>query len=218
MPMPRMNGRYALSRSRGRQPSIWVSSVTTIACAPIFSARPTKLSTSSSDELQYSWNQSGPPPPSAATRSIGTDAWLESTAGMPRPAAARAIARSASSSTSSRTPTGAASREWGRSARTGSTPSSRSLTSRSTRGTIRQASNASALASAVDSRPLDPCTYAHASVDIARSARATRSGQLTGIFGSASARACAVDGGLGLATESHGPVGVGHAPHAITQG
>jgi lactate 2-monooxygenase len=42
-PWPLRNGRYALRRSRGRQPSVSVSSVTTIAAYPAASARSTKL-------------------------------------------------------------------------------------------------------------------------------------------------------------------------------
>ena len=46
MPWPRRNGRKAGSRSRGRQPTIVVSSVSTIASQPHASARATRLSTS----------------------------------------------------------------------------------------------------------------------------------------------------------------------------
>ena len=83
MPLPSANGRCPRSRSRGRQPSIVVSSVTTIASQPAASARPTRLSTSSSDVDQYSWNQRGASPIAAAHSSIDTDAWLEKTIGTP---------------------------------------------------------------------------------------------------------------------------------------
>ena len=43
IPWPRANGSEPRSRSQGRHPSVWVSSVTTIAEAPIPSARRTKL-------------------------------------------------------------------------------------------------------------------------------------------------------------------------------
>ena len=52
IPMPRRNGRNPMSRSRVRQPSSVVSSVTTIASHPQRSARETRLSTSSFDVLQ----------------------------------------------------------------------------------------------------------------------------------------------------------------------
>ena len=52
IPLPRRNGRYARSRSRIRQPSIVVSSVSTIALQPHRSARETRLATSSFDVLQ----------------------------------------------------------------------------------------------------------------------------------------------------------------------
>ena len=52
IPLPVANGRYASSRSRERQPSIVVSSVTTIASQPHASARATKLATRSFDVLQ----------------------------------------------------------------------------------------------------------------------------------------------------------------------
>ena len=60
-----------------------VSSVTTIASQPHASARRTKLATSSSDVLQYSWNQRGASPIAAAHSSIGTDAWVEKIIGTP---------------------------------------------------------------------------------------------------------------------------------------
>jgi hypothetical protein len=52
IPLPRKNGRYARSRSRIRQPSIVVSSVSTIAEQPQLSARETRLATSSFEVLQ----------------------------------------------------------------------------------------------------------------------------------------------------------------------
>jgi hypothetical protein len=60
-----------------RQPSMVVSSVTTIASQPHASARRAKLSTSSSRVLQYSWNHRGASPRISVTSSIATDAWFE---------------------------------------------------------------------------------------------------------------------------------------------
>ncbi len=96
IPSPRANGSEPRSRSRGRHPSMVVSSVTTRAEAPIPAARLSTESTSSSEVDQYIWNHRGVTPSDAATSSIATDAWCESTTGTPRAAAARATARSAS--------------------------------------------------------------------------------------------------------------------------
>ncbi len=106
IPLPCRNGRYAPSRSRVRQPSIVVSSVTTIAPHPHRSARVARLSTSSSDRLQYSWNQCGESSRIRARPSIGFDAWLENTIVVPMSRAARATAQSDSAWASSSTPTG----------------------------------------------------------------------------------------------------------------
>src|SRR5438105_1497845 len=83
IPLPRRNGRYARSRSRGRHPSTVGSGATTTARQPHRPARPTRLETSSSDLLQYSWNQCGTSPKIPATSSIGREAWLEKITGMP---------------------------------------------------------------------------------------------------------------------------------------
>ena len=135
-----------------------MSSVTTIASQPAASARPTRLSTSSSDVDQYSWNQRGASPIAAAHSSIDTDAWLEKTIGTPRDAAARATARSASSCTSSSAPTGPSSSGAGSRRPNSSTEVSRLLTSRSTRGTTAHRSNAARLARWVASSPAPPAT------------------------------------------------------------
>ena len=158
MPLPSANGRCPRSRSRGRQPSIVVSRVTTSASQPAASARPTRLSTSSSDVDQYSWNQRGASPMAAAHSSIDTDAWLEKTIGTPSDAAARATARSASSCTSSSAPTGPSSSGAGSRRPNSSTEVSRRLTSRSTRGTTAHRSNAARLARWVASSPAPPAT------------------------------------------------------------
>ena len=76
MPMPRVNGRYARSRSRVRQPSRCVSRVTTSASQPDASARRSSDALRSSDADQYSWNSLAPAGAAAATSSIGNDAWL----------------------------------------------------------------------------------------------------------------------------------------------
>ncbi len=158
MPLPSANGRCPRSRSRGRQPSIVVSRVTTSASQPAASARPKRLSTSSSDVDQYSWNQRGESPMAAAQVSIDTDAWLENTRGTPSPAAARATARSASGCTSSSAPTGPSSTGAGSRRPNSSTELSRSLTSRSTRGTTDHRSKAARLARWVVSLPAPPAT------------------------------------------------------------
>jgi hypothetical protein len=113
--------------------------VTTSASQPLASARPSRLSTSSSDVDQYSWNHRGAESMAesmaAAHSSIGTDAWLEKTIGTPSDAAARATARSAAGCTSSSAPTGPSSSGAGSRRPNSSTEVSRTLTSRSTRGT-----------------------------------------------------------------------------------
>ena len=81
-----------------------------------------------------------------ATSSIGLEAWLEKIIGTPSPAAARATATSASSWASSRTPIGASRNGLGSRRPNRSTLVSRSDTSRSTRGTMRQRSKATRLA------------------------------------------------------------------------
>ena len=59
-----------------RQPSRWVSSVTTTASQPDASARRSSDALSSSDADQYSWNSRAPSGAAAATSSIGNEAWL----------------------------------------------------------------------------------------------------------------------------------------------
>ena len=135
-----------------------MSSVTTSASQPLASARPTRLSTSSSDVDQYSWNHRGEEPIAAAHSSIGTDAWLEKTIGTTRDAAARATARSAAGCSSSSAPTGPSNRGAGSRRPNSSTEVSRTLTSRSTRGTTAYRSNAVRLARWVDSSPAPPAT------------------------------------------------------------
>ena len=77
MPSPRENGSEPRLRSCGRQPSIVVSSVTTIASQPAAFARARKEPTTPSSRLQYSWNQRGASPMTAAHSSIEKHAWLE---------------------------------------------------------------------------------------------------------------------------------------------
>ncbi len=135
-----------------------VSRVTTIASHPLVSARRTKLATSSSEVLQYSWNQRGASPITAAHSSMERDAWLEKIIGIPSAAAARATARSASRWASSSTPIGASRKGAGTRRPNSSTDVSRAETSRSTRGTIRRRSNAARFASIVLSSPAPPAT------------------------------------------------------------
>ena len=156
MPLPRAKGRWPRSRSRGRQPSIVVSRVTTTASQPLASARRSRLETSSSDVDQYSCIQRGLAPIAAAVVSIGTDAWLENTIGMPVAAAARATARSASECTSSSAPTGPSSTGAGSRRPNSSTEVSRLLTSRRTRGTTCHRSKAARSARTVASPPAPP--------------------------------------------------------------
>src|SRR3954453_21402267 len=104
MPLSNANGRGPRAKAGGGQPSIVVSSGTTTASQPVASARPSRLSTSSSDVDQYSCIQRGADPIAAAVGSIGTEAWLEKTIGTPTAAAALATARSASGCTSSSAP------------------------------------------------------------------------------------------------------------------
>ena len=165
IPIPVANGRCAKSRSRERHPSIFVSSVTTIASHPQASARPTKLATSSSEVLQYSWNHRVPSPIAPATCSIGLDAWFEKITGTPSAAAAFPTAMSASLCASSSTPIGAIRNGVGRRRPRSSTDRSRSETSRSTRGTIFQRSSAARFAAIVRSAPAPPAMYAYASGD-----------------------------------------------------
>lgn len=135
-----------------------VSRVTTTASQPLASARPSRLSTRASEVDQYSCAQRGAAPIAAALVSIGTEAWLEKTIGRPVAAAARATARSASGWTSSRAPTGPSSTGAGSRRPNSSTEVSRALTSRSTRGTTCQRSNAARSARAVASSPALPAT------------------------------------------------------------
>jgi hypothetical protein len=72
--MPFKNGRDARSRSRVRQPSMVVSSVTTIPEQPQALARCKKLTTSSSERLQYSWKKRDASSIAAAQVSMGTEA------------------------------------------------------------------------------------------------------------------------------------------------
>ena len=165
IPSARANGSDPRLRSCGRQPSIVVSSVTTIASHPTAAARARKESTSSSSVLQYSWNQRGESPITAAQSSIDHDAWLENTYGSPRAAAALAIARSPSGCSSSDAPTGANSTGAGIVRPNSSTLRARAETSRSIRGTIAQRSNAARLARIVAPSPAPPAQYAHARDD-----------------------------------------------------
>jgi len=158
IPLPSAKGRCPRSRSRGRQPSIVVSRVTTTASQPEASARASRLSTSSSEVDQYSWNHRGESPMTEAHSSIDTDAWLENTIGTPVAAAARATARSASRCTSSSAPTGPSSRGAGSRRPNSSTEVSRLLTSRSTRGITAHFSKAARLARWVTSSPAPPAT------------------------------------------------------------
>ncbi len=96
----------------------------------------------------------------AATSSIGRDAWLEKTIGTPSAAAARPTATSASRWARPSTPIGPSSSGAGMRRPNSSTEVSRADTSRSTRGTIRQASNPARLAAIVASAPAPPAMYA----------------------------------------------------------
>ena len=64
---PRRNGKFDVARSRGRQPGIQVSSVTTMPLKPAASARCTKLAARSRSVGVYSWKKPGVSPNSAAT-------------------------------------------------------------------------------------------------------------------------------------------------------
>ncbi len=183
MPWPRTNGRLPMSRSAVRQPSICVSSVTTIAPEPIVSARRTKLSTSSSLALQYSWNQRGASPSASAIASIGDDAWVEMIIGMPRLRAARAAARSASARTIPSAPIGARRSGAGRDRPKSSTRMSRTEMSRSMRGTIFQRSKAARFARSVRCWPAEPATYDHAGRLMRRRAAASNRAGVAGTRG-----------------------------------
>ena len=129
-----------------------------MASLPHASARRTRLATRSSSRLQYSWYQWPAPPSSAATSSIGTDAWVLRIGVTCCSTAARATARSASSWAADSTPIGATSSGDACRRPNSSTPRSRSLVSTSIRGTTRQRSKAARLAVAVASPPADPAT------------------------------------------------------------
>src|SRR5690606_10532133 len=83
IPRPRVKGKYARSRSRVRQPSRWVSRVTTIASHPDASARASSEALRSSDADQYSWKSVGASGAARTISSIGTEAWLEIVYGTP---------------------------------------------------------------------------------------------------------------------------------------
>src|SRR5437764_8229185 len=84
-----------------------VSSVTTIASYPAFSARWTNDVQSSSSFGQYSWYHRGTSPIASATSSSVVDDAVDSTIGTPRDDAPCAVAISASPCTIDWTPTGA---------------------------------------------------------------------------------------------------------------
>jgi hypothetical protein len=108
---------------------------------------------------------------------------LEKIIGTPSAAAARAAAVSASRWAISSTPTGDSMRGAGTRRPKSSTLVSRSETSRSIRGTIRQRSKEASLARFVDSLPAPAATYANACGDIDRSAAASRACISTGTVG-----------------------------------
>ncbi len=182
-PSPRVNGRYARSRSRVRQPSRCVSSVTTIASQPDASARCSSEAFSSSEADQYSWNSRAPSGAAVAVSSREKDAWLESVYGMPRDAAARATARSASAWASSITPSGASSSGVARRLPRKSVDRSRLDTSRSGRGHTCHRSKAARLAATVRSAPAPPAMYANASRLSALRAAASSAAGSTGTRG-----------------------------------
>ena len=170
-------GKLAIDRSRGRQPSVRVSTVTTIASYPAASARCTKLSHNSRSWGGYSWNHPGVSPSSAATSSIGSSVSVDAIIGMPVVAAARAVTRSPCPSGSQRaiTPTGANINGVGNVRPNSSTDRSRSAAPTSIRGISAHRSNASTLARCVRSLPAPPATYDHTCVLIASSARRSSS-------------------------------------------
>ena len=94
----------------------------------------------------------------AAHVSIGHEAWDERIIGTAARAAARATAASASRCAISSTPTGASTMGAGRRSPNKSIDGSRTDTSRSTRGTIAQRSNAARFARSVSSAPAPPAT------------------------------------------------------------
>ena len=97
-------------------------------------------------------------PSSSATVSSVWPAIVPTVIGTPSRAAARAVASSPSGWTIVWTPTGASARGAGQSDPNGEIVRSRSATSRSIRGTIRQESKARRLDSSVSPVPADPNT------------------------------------------------------------
>ena len=93
-----------------------------------------------------------------AASSIGREAWFEKTNGMPSAAAARATATSASRCAISRTPIGQRTNGLGSARAETSVAVSRTETSRSIRGTMRQRSNAARFSRIVSSVPAPPAT------------------------------------------------------------
>jgi hypothetical protein len=133
--------------------------VTTSVLKPLRWARSSRLTVTASSLGQYSWYQRGPSPLAAATSSMVYDDAVESTIGRPRAAAARAVASSPSGCTIDCTPTGATMTGAGIAVPSTVVPRSRTVASRSMRGTMRQRSNASRLARAVAPTPALPATY-----------------------------------------------------------
>ncbi|GED83013.1 hypothetical protein TNCT6_00980 [Streptomyces sp. 6-11-2] len=158
VPTPCRNGRYAWSRSRGRQASSGVSRVTTRTLNPDAPARLNRLRVTSRSLAQYSWNQRSASPIASATCSMGVLEADDRTNGTPCAAAARAAAGSASGCRIDSTPTGASASGAGRVRPSTSTDRSRAWTSRSMRGTIRRRSRAARLARAVLPLPALPVT------------------------------------------------------------
>ena len=135
-----------------------MSSVTTMASNPAFSARSTKLVQSSRSFGQYSWYHRGTSPIASATASIDRDDAVDSTIGTPSDAAPSAVATSASGCTIDCTPTGASSTGAGSARPNRSVVRSRVSTPRSIRGTIRHRRNASPFSRTVSSEPAPPAT------------------------------------------------------------